>query len=169
MRKIRVWLGASALAGSVAFASLAMGQESKDKKLSPQDLPRPVMEAAMARLPGAQITAAEKENENGNVVYDLELTQKGRKFEMDVKEDGTIMEIEKEIKKPSAAVIKAVKDKFPDAQIKIVMEVDAVKGKQETPQNYEVTLTTGGKEKEVVVALDGSSVKEEAAETPEKK
>jgi len=39
----------------------------------------------------------EKENEHGAVVYDLELKQGGRKYEMDVKEDGTIMEIEKQV------------------------------------------------------------------------
>lgn len=166
MRTITAWLGTGVVAGSLAIAALAADEA---KKLSPRDIPPRIMQTVNARLPGAAISSAEKETEDGNVVYDLEMTQKGLKYEMDVKEDGTLMEIEKEIKNPAAAVTKAVKAKYPDGQIKIVMEVNKVEGKKETPQNYEVTLTTGGKEKEVVVALDGSSVKEEAAEGAEKK
>jgi uncharacterized membrane protein YkoI len=125
------------------------------------------MDSVKARLPGVQVTSVERETENGNVVYDLELKHEGRKYEMDVKEDGTIMEIEKEVKAKDvpAALSKAVAEKYAKATVKEVMEVNLVKGKQETPDHYEVTLTTaGGKESEVVVSLDGKSVKEEAAE-----
>jgi len=165
MRKFASLLGIGILAASLVVACSAIAAD----KLSEKDIPAKIMKSVNGRLPGAQLTSAEKETEDGNVVYDLELTQKGLKYEMDVKEDGTILEIEKEIKNPAEAVTKAVKQKYPDAQIKIVMEVNKVEGTKETPQNYEVTLTTGGKEKEVIVALDGSSVKEEAAETPAKK
>ena len=159
-----VGLGLGVLAIGFSLGTFAMAD-----KLKPQDVPAKIRDTAMKRLPGAKIDAAEKEVENGNTVYDLELTQNDRKFEMDIKEDGTLMEIEKEVKNPPAAVTKAVKDKYADAKIDIVMEVNAVKDGKETPQNYEVTLTIAGKQKEVVVALDGSSVKEEAAEAPEKK
>ena len=114
----------------------------------------------------------EKENENGGVVYDLELKQGGRKFEMDVKEDGTIMEIEKQVQSGDipAAVMSNVKAKYPNATIKEIMEVDKVSGRVETPIHYEVTLMDGGKEKELVVSLDGSKVQsEEEAEKGEKK
>lgn len=179
MRKITTRLAsrlASRLATGIVAASLAVAvgvATAAEKKLSPKELPEKVAQSVNARFPDAHITSAEKETEDGNVVYDLELTQKGLKYEMDVKEDGTILEVEKEVKEPAAAVTKAVQQKYPDAKIKIVMEVNKVSGKQETPQNYEVTLATGGKEKEVIVSLDGSSVKEEkeevAAEKPEKK
>jgi hypothetical protein len=160
MRKAHLWIGSGILA-SMAIAAAAVAQENKDKKLSPQEIPANIMNAVSARLPGAKVTSAEKENENGGVVYDLEMTQKGLRYEMDVKEDGTIVEIEKEVKGPPAAITEAVKQKYPDAKIKIVMEVNKVEGRKETPRNYEATISTGGKDKEVVVALDGSSVKEE--------
>lgn len=153
----------------VAFAAgatlvLVAGAGAEEKKISKHDVPQKVMQSVNARLPGVELTGAEKEMENGNVVYDLELKHQGRKYEMDVKEDGTIMEIEKEIKNPPAALTRSVKAKYPDAQIKEVMEVNKVTGKEENPQNYEVTISTGGKNKEVIVTLDGKSVKEEAAE-----
>jgi len=167
MRNVKIWIGLIALAACAAVTIAVVADEAQ--KIAPKDLPAKITATVNARLPGAEITSAEKETENGSVVFDLEMSQKGLKYEIDIKEDGTLVEIEKEVKNPSAAVTKAVKAKFPDAQIKIVMEVNAVKGTTETPQHYEVTLTTGGKEKEVVVALDGSSVKEEAEETPAKK
>src|SRR5437868_12446500 len=68
MRRIRVWAGVTVLAGSVLLVTVALAQE---KKLSPQDIPAKVADAVKARLPGAQITSAEKENEKGNIVYDL--------------------------------------------------------------------------------------------------
>lgn len=160
-----------ALASLLAFALAALAYGQQAKKLSPADLPAKIMGTVHGRLPGAQVTSAEKETENGAVVYDLELTHQGRKYEMDVKEDGTLMEIEKQVMARDVAdkVTKAVKGKYPDATVKEIMEVNAVKGKQETPQHYEVVISTGGKDKEVIVSLDGKSLKEEAAEEAPKK
>ena len=166
MQRIRVWLGASALvAGMAVLTTTARADEAK--KVSPKDIPVKIMDTVKARLPGAEVASAEKETENGNVVFDLELKDGGRKYEMDIKEDGTLIEIEKQIrdKDVPAAVTRAVKAKYPDANIKEVMEVNTVKGKQETPDHYEVVIAAaGGKDKEVVVSLDGKSVKEEAEE-----
>ena len=161
MRKFRTLSGVFVLGAAVLLACPVRADE---KKLSKQDIPQKVMQSVNGRLPGVEVTSAEKETENGNVVYDLELKHQGRKYEMDVKEDGTIMEIEKEIKDPPAAITRAVKAKYPDASIKEVMEVNKVTGKEEKPQNYEVTISSGGKNKEVIVSLDGKSVKEEAEE-----
>jgi hypothetical protein len=133
-------------------------------------VPKPVKDSVDARFPGATITNMEKENENGGVVYDYELKHNGRKYEMDIKEDGTVMEIEKEIKDVPPAVSIAVKGKFANSTIKEVMEVNMVKGKDETPDHYEVTLTdVGGKEMEVNVSLDGTKVEDAASEEKEKK
>jgi uncharacterized membrane protein YkoI len=139
--------------------------KEEGEKIEMSKVPANVMSAVNTRFPGASIDSVEKETEDGNVVYDIELKQQGRKYEMDIKEDGTVMEIEKEIKDPPAAITKAIQAKYPGAKIKEVMEKDKVKGRQETPSEYEVTLTAAdGKDKEVDVALDGSSVKEESEE-----
>ncbi len=138
-----------------------------DKNVPLDKVPKPVMDAIKARFPGAEINSVEKETEDGMVVYDIELKHQGRKYEMDIKEDSTVFEIEKEValKDVPEAVTKAVKTKYPDATIKEVMEVNKVKGKEETPIHYEVTLkTVGKKELEVIVSLDGKTIKTEGEE-----
>jgi len=166
-------IGVAILGITVALLAGCSHQKHEEgMKISPSEIPAAVMNSAKARLPGAEVTSAEKESPHGAVVYDLELKQGGRKYEMDVKEDGTIMEIEKQVQSSDvpAAVLSNVKAKYPNATIKEIMEVNKVSGKQETPIHYEVTVMDGGKERELVVSLDGSKVQTEAeAEKGEKK
>jgi hypothetical protein len=146
--------------GLILFATLARA----DGKLDLDKVPAKIMSAIKGRFPDPQHISVEEEKENGKVMYDVELTQKGLKYEMDITDDGTIVEIEKEIaaKDFPAPCAKAVAAKFPNAKIKEIMEVNKVEGKKETPENYEVRLEVPGKKAfEAVVALDGSSVKEE--------
>jgi len=151
---------------------LATGASADEKaeKIAPDKLPQKIKDALNVRFPGAKVTSAEKEKEKGEIVYDLELTHEGRKYEMDIKEDGTIVEIEKEIaaKDVPEAITKAVKRKYPTATIKEVMEVNKVTGKEEKPDHYEVTIETDGKKKEVVVSLDGKKVNGKGEEKKEK-
>jgi hypothetical protein len=175
MRVREGWLGLSALAGLVLLAAVAgraadEKEKNKAEKIPADKIPKAVMDTIKARLPGAEIISAEKETEDGKVVYDIELKHKGRKYEMDIHEDGTLIEIEKEVaaKDVPEAVTKALKAKYPDATVKEVMEVNKVKGKTETPDHYEVTLKVGDKEREVLVSLDGKSVKTEAEAKKEK-
>jgi putative PepSY-like beta-lactamase-inhibitor len=167
MRGIAKWVNVGVVACFVAIA-LSARADDKAQKIEPDKLPQKIKDAVKARLPGAEITSAEKEKENGEIVYDLELKHEGRKYEMDIKEDGTIIEIEKEIKNPPEAITKAVKRKYPKATIKEVMEVNKVTGKEEKPEKYEVTIEIDGKMKEVIVSLDGKSVKEGGEEKKEK-
>jgi uncharacterized membrane protein YkoI len=167
MRNFSITLVVGFLASFVILASSGGCTQHKEEaqKVELSQVPAPVMSAVNTRFPGNSIDSVEKETENGAVVYDIELKQQGRKYEMDIKEDGTVMEIEKEIKAPPPAVTKAIQSKYPGATIKEVMEKSTVKGKQETPDSYEVTISTAeGKSKEVVVALDGSTAKEEPEE-----
>jgi len=144
--------------------------KEKDKKIPLDKVPKVIMDAIKGRFPGAEVTSVEKEIEDGKVMFDVELTQKGRKYEMDIKEDGTIVEIEKEMDaKKLPAITKAVKSKYPEATIKEIMEVNKVEGKKETPIHYEVTIEMNGKKKEVIVSLDGKTVKTEGEEKKEEK
>lgn len=158
MRKTMIGLSAGVVFGLLP-AGLVRADEAK--KLAPAEIPPRIMQTVKARLPGAQISSAEKETENGSTVYDLEMKDGGRKYEMDIKEDGTLVEIEKQVMDVPAAVTQSVKAKYPDAKIGDVMEVNSVMGTKETPKHYEVVVTVGGKEKELVVSLDAKSVKEE--------
>jgi hypothetical protein len=167
MRGLTLWCAAVAVIGLVAIGITVA--DDKAEKLSPDKLPRAVADAVKTRFPDGKITSAEKEAEGGKVVYDIELTSGGIKYEMDMLGDGTIVEIEKEIKEVPAAVAKAIAGKYPKAKIVEVMERSKVKDKKETPTDYEVTIEDGGKKHEVVVSLDGKSVKTEAEEKSEKK
>ena len=169
MRRIMGLLAVSTLFGLFLTATVARAQDkdkekAKEEKITEDKIPAKVMAAVKGRFPGAKITSASKETADGKVVYDIELEQKGRKYEMDIQEDGTILEVEKEVplKEVPEAVLKALKAKYPKATIEIVMEVNLVKDKKETPDHYEVTIVGADKKKhEVIVSLDGKSVKGE--------
>jgi hypothetical protein len=146
--------------GLTAFAA----DEKKPEKIAFAKAPKAIQAAINGRFPGANVTGLTKETENGKVVFDVELKHKGRKFEMDILENGTIVEIEKEValKDAPKALAATVVAKYPKAKIKEIMEVNKVKGKTETPDHYEVTITTAGKKsKEILVTLDGKSMKSE--------
>ncbi len=169
MRGMMGWLSLSAVVSLALLATTSLADE-KAGKIAPDKLPQKIKDSIKDRFPGAEVTSAEKENEKGKVMYDIELKHEGRKYEMDIKEDGTIVEIEKEIaaKDVPDAITKAVKKKFPTSTIKEVMEVNAVTGKEEKPIHYEVAIETDGKKKEVIVSLDGKMVKGEGEEKKEK-
>jgi uncharacterized membrane protein YkoI len=156
--------------GLVLAASAAQGQDKaapKAEKIALDKVPEPIMKAVNTRFPGAKLRSVEKEVEDGKVVFDVELTQNGRKYEMDIKEDGTIIEIEKEVavKDLPQAVTKTLKREYPKATIKEIMEVNKVNGTTETPDHYEVVLETAdGRSIEVEVSLTGKLLKAGKAE-----
>src|SRR5262245_4336800 len=132
MRRIIGWSAASAVAGLVLLAAVA-GADEKDKKISLDKAPKAVQDAIKGRFPKAEVASIEKETEGGKVVYDVELKHEGRKYEMDIQENGTVLEIEKEIaaKDLPEAVTKGIEAKYPKATLKEVMEMYTVKGKEE--------------------------------------
>ena len=166
MQKIPASFGVSVLsAWAMLMAGCAMNKHSATEKPIPQSsVPKNVMDSVNKRFPGAQVRSVERETEHGNVVYDFELAQNGRKYETDVKEDGTIMETEIQVANRDVpdVVKRAVDARYPRSTIKEVMVVNKVMGRDEKPDHYEVTLVTAdGKEKEVNVPVTGGSAKEE--------
>lgn len=123
-----------------------------------ENIPKGVMETLKARFPKAEITKWTMEKEGKLSVYDIEFTQEGRKFEADIKEDGSIQNWEQavEAKDLPQAVSGAVEKKYPKFALKEVMAITAVKDKQEALEGYEIVLETAeGKEVEVTVAPEG--------------
>ena len=142
----------------VALLSIPMLAQ---EKVDPSKLPPKVADALKARFPGAMITQVTKEMENGEVVYDIEMTKDGKKHEMDCKEDGTIVDIQNEIavKDLPAAAVNAIKAKYPNSTIKEVGEILVVKDKKETRDHFEVLIDTADKkEVELTVSLDGTKI-----------
>ena len=60
------------------------------------DVPDSVKQAALAAVPGLVLTGAERETEDGQVVYSLEGTVNGAPYEVEVSAAGTVLEIESE-------------------------------------------------------------------------
>ena len=153
-----------AAAPALFGAFVACGCQSHEpQRLDPAGVPARVRAAVEARFPGAQITSVAREKENGQVVYDYELQQDGRKYETDVREDGTLLEVEKQLAGSDVpeAVSRAVAAKYPGAQVREVMEVNKVLQGRETADHYEVTLSGGGAGgKEVNVSMDGRVMEE---------
>lgn len=165
MRQRVVSMFVAALVGPVCLAAYCIAAD----KIDLDKVPEKILAAIKARFPAAELKSVEKEVENGKVVFDVELTEKGRKYELDLLEDGTILEVEKEValKDFPAEGPKAIEAKYPKATIKEIMEVNKVKDKVETPDHYEVTLELADKtSKEVLVSLDGKTVTEEKAAEP---
>lgn len=162
------WLVAGVLTAVVAgllLAQPAAGAQDKDK-LGLDKIPKKVMDALKAKFPKAKIQKWTKEKEGETVVYDVEMTQEGRKFEADVREDGTIHNWEKEIaaKDLPKAVRRAVDKKYPKATLKEIMQITAVKDGKEALEGYEVVLETADKKGvEVTVAPDGKILEDSGA------
>src|SRR5262245_25014563 len=98
MRGLTGRLGVVAVAGLVLLAAAARAEDKKKAEKVPlEKVPKAVRDALEGRFPGAEVTSIEKETTGGKVLYDIELKHKGRKYEMDVYEDGTVVEIEKEV------------------------------------------------------------------------
>jgi len=152
-----------ALMALLVLLPLACMQNNKPKdaaheeRIPATDLPASVMSGLKSRFPHPEIDQANKETEKGVVVYDLEFRQEGRKYEADVKEDGTIVNWERAISAAElpAAARAAIDQKYPQAPIKDVMAVTEVKNGQDSLEGYEVTIQNGDKEIEVTVAPDG--------------
>jgi hypothetical protein len=166
---LSIGLCTALLAGFLWATPAAPGQDKKDK--DSVELPKVVMAALKAKFPKANIDKVTKEKEGNDVVYDIEFKIEGRKFEADIKEDGTLINYEKEIaaKDLPAAVKKAVDTRYPKAKLKDVMEMTDVKGTTETLHGYEITLTTADNQSvEVTVAPDGKVLEDSGAKKKEK-
>jgi hypothetical protein len=139
------------------------------ERLDPNNLPKKVADALKARFPKAEVHQATREQEGDTVLYDLEFTQEGRKFEADILEDGRIDNWEQQISAADlpAAVTRAVERRYARSSLKEIMAITVVKGATEALEAYEIVLQTAeGKDVEVTVAPDGTIMEDAGTEKP---
>jgi uncharacterized membrane protein YkoI len=153
-----------ALLFTMSCATLAGDDEGKATRLKESDVPQKVMDTIKSSFAGAKIDSIERETEDGKVIYDFEMTQDGAKAEADVQDDGTLLETERAIKLADApaAITQAVKEKFPNGEVKEVMA--KTKGGATAVHEYEVVVKDGGKSKEVTIAPDGKITQDAGGE-----
>lgn len=151
----------AALTGLLMTPLITHAQD-KDKPVL-KDIPAKVLDGLKEKFPKAEIQKWTREEEDGMVIYDIEFEQEGRKFEADIKEDGTIHNWEKAIMAADLpdAVKKAVEDKYPESTVKQVMAVTDVQAGEDVLEGYEISLETVEKNKtEITIAQDGKILEE---------
>jgi uncharacterized membrane protein YkoI len=161
MQRLRGWLVATVIASALAGA-MARADEAKEEKVPLDKVPKAVLDTVKAKFEGAELVSAEKEKEDGKLVYEINLKHKGQKIEVTLTPEGKIVSIEKTIaiKDLPKAVADAVEAKYPKAAIKTAEEVT-----QGDKVNYEVNLVTADKKKvEVLLDATGKILKEEKEE-----
>ncbi len=160
--RIAKWAIATAFAVLVAVQIPAWADE--EEKVPLDKLPKTVTEAVKKRFPDATLVSAEKETENNKTVYEVAIKNKEQKIEVTATEDGTIIEIEKEIdaKDLPKAVSETLEKKYPKATYKTVEEIVKVKDGKDAPAYYGVLLVTADKKKlEVSISAEGKVMEEE--------
>ena len=150
----------------------AVGKEKVGEDLQLDKIPQVVMGGLTARFPDAEIHEWTVEKEGDIVVYDIEFVQAGRKFEADIKEDGTIHNWEKAIEAASLpeAVKKAAATKYPGSAMKEIMETTVVIDGKDVLAEYEIVLeTTENEEVEITLAPSGEIIENSGDEHQEEK
>jgi uncharacterized membrane protein YkoI len=147
---------AALLAGGLLLAGTASAQEKKIKR---SDLPPAVEKTVAAESTGATIKRFSTEKENGQTLYEAEMTVNGHRKDISMTADGSIVEIEEQV----------AFDSLP-ADVKAGLQAKAGKGKVLKVESltkkgklvaYEAKVDTNGKKSEVQVGPDGKPLDHE--------
>jgi hypothetical protein len=90
---------------AVALAALAVAlvagvgvvsAEETEEPVAIKDLPKAVVDAIEKEYPDAELLEAEKETENGETLYEVEIQTGGKTLEVEITPEGKIIEVEEE-------------------------------------------------------------------------
>jgi uncharacterized membrane protein YkoI len=166
MRRATGLLAMSVFVGVLSGAA-ARADEEKEGKVPLDKVPKAVLDAVKDKFKDAELVSAQTEKEDGKLVYEINLKQKGQPIDVTLTPDGKIVSVEKTItvRDLPKAVSEALDSKYPKAKIKKVEEV--TEGGKTT---FEVLLVSADKKTiEVVFDPEGKVVKEEKKEKKEEK
>lgn len=132
--------------------SSGAGVYADEETLALDKVPKPVLEAARARFKDAVMTGAAKERDNGKLIYEVSLKDKGQAVDVMFSPNGEILEIERAIAAGDlpAAVAQALQGKYPKATYEKVEEVIEVKNREEKLAYYEALVTIVERDKRKV-------------------
>jgi hypothetical protein len=147
---------AAIAAGLLLLAGNASAQEKKIKR---SDLPPAVEKTVAVQSAGATIRGFSTEKENGQTLYEAELTVNGHSKDISMTADGSIVEIEEQVSLDSLpAEVKA------GLQVKAgtgkILKVESLTKKDKIVA-YEAKVETNGKKTEVQVGPDGKPLDHE--------
>jgi|SRR5579884_1646238 len=140
------------LAGALLLVS-ALAVCADEEKVPLDKLPKAVADAVKAKFPDAEMVSASKEKEDGKLLFEVAIKNKGQKIDVTVTPEGKIVEIEKEIaaRDLPKVVADALDKKYPKATIKKVEEII----KEDKLVKYEALIVTDDK-KTLEVSFDPS-------------
>jgi len=133
----------------VSAATLTLASVAAAGEVQARAVPKPVMDAVKTRFKTAKFVGAAKEkNEADEVVYEVNLAEKGLAIDLMVTPEGTITLIEKEIARKNLP--KAVSDtlnvRYPKAKYQVCEEIYTVEAGKETLAYYEAVLVDPAKQ-----------------------
>jgi Putative beta-lactamase-inhibitor-like, PepSY-like len=147
----------------LAFVSAAVADE---EKVPLKDVPKPVIDAVKAKFPGAELTGAAKETEDGKTTYEVMLKNKGANIDASLTSLGKFVAIETELnaKNLPKAVVATIAAKYPKSTVKKAEEIISFENDKEV-KNFEVILNEEGKKpREVKISPEGKVVHEEESD-----
>jgi hypothetical protein len=156
MRKqTRITLAAVSMALVMATS---VGLSASEKEVPLAQVPGRVTAAVKARFPTAKIESAATEDEDGHLVYEVQLKENDRKIDVTLNPQGAIELIETQMRSDDLPkqVKRVLAERYPKAQVKLAETVVKVKEGKETLDCYELKLTEGSKTSEVKFAPDGT-------------
>jgi uncharacterized membrane protein YkoI len=147
------------LAFATSILLLAGNASAQEKKIHRSELPPAVEKTVAAQSAGATIRGFSTERENGQTLYEVEMTVKGHSKDVSITADGSIVEVEEQVALDSLS-----------PEVKAGLQAKAGKGKITKVESltkkdklvaYEAKVETNGKKSEVQVGPDGKPLDHE--------
>lgn len=144
--------GLMALAIVAGNAAHSFAKEETDETMSLSQTPKSVQKTIKAHASEAEIKRIEKGDEDGKVVYEVQLIKTGKKTEITIASDGTLLSVEEEVSLSEVpeAVRKTIQAKAGSGKVESVEKVT-----KDGKTSYEAKVTTGDKKVEIKIASDG--------------
>ena len=150
------WKLASLLLIVLATLAVAEGQEKKIKRA---DLPPAVQQTVAVVSKGATIKGFSQEVENGQTLYEAEMSVNGHSKDVNIDSSGGVVEVEEQVEMDSLPTVvkeglqaKAGKGK--------IIKVESIT-KHDKLVAYEAQVRTDGKKSEIQVGPDGKPLDHE--------
>lgn len=146
--------------GSVALVLLisALGL-AQEKKITRSELPPAVEKAVAEQSHGATIRGFSQENENGQTLYEAEMTVNGHSKDLTMDANGQVVEVEEQVSLDSLSP--AVRDGLhTKAGSGKIVKVESLT-KNDKVVAYEAKVVTDGKKSEIQVGPDGKPLDHE--------
>lgn len=142
----------------IIVASAALGYAS-EQPIRFADLPAAVQKTAQEQCKGAAIKRYVKDNEDGQLEYEVEMTIDGHSKDVAIASDGKLLEVEEQVKLEAlpATVLQGLQNKAGQGAIAKVESITK-KGKIVA---YEAQVRTAGRHSEIQVGPDGKALQHE--------